>query len=135
MRIHHIGYLVRHIERAKEEFLPLGYSEQSPVCYDAARDADICFLKNGGYAVELVSPRSEASVAWRLLKRLGDAPYHICYEAEDFERDVDQLKKKGCVVVAAAAAAPALGNRKVIFLSGRNLGLIEIVEGICDERR
>ncbi|MDR2089554.1 MAG: VOC family protein [Clostridiales Family XIII bacterium] len=128
MRVHHIGYLVKHIERAKEAFSSFGYVESKAVCHDAARDADICFLKNGDCVVELVSPRSEASVVWRLLKKLGDAPYHICYASEDFERDVERLKNGNCVVVADTAAAPALEGRNAIFLSVRNLGLIEIVE-------
>jgi methylmalonyl-CoA/ethylmalonyl-CoA epimerase len=134
VKIHHIGYLVKNIEKAKAEFSSLGYRAQRPACYDASRDVDICFLRNGEYVVELVSPRSEASVAWRLSKRLGDAPYHICYESDDFDADVERFKNRNYTIVSDVAEAIALDRRKVIFLSGRNLGLIEIAEGPRNER-
>ena len=48
-KIHHIGYLVKKIERAKELFQGLGYTLEKEIIYDSFRDVDICFLRGGGY--------------------------------------------------------------------------------------
>jgi methylmalonyl-CoA/ethylmalonyl-CoA epimerase len=128
MRVDHIGWLVRDIEKAAREFEALGYVRRSEPCYDAGRDADIVFLVNGGYTVELVAPKSESSVVWNLLKKNGPGPYHICYETEDLEASEAHLARAGFVKTLAAEAAPALGGRRVAFFAGRGSGMIELLE-------
>ena len=76
MKVHHVGYLVKNIEKAKKAFCgTLGFEELSAVVRDEGRKADICFLQSGTFVVELVSPYSGDSVAGGdLFKRFKNAP-------------------------------------------------------------
>lgn len=128
MKIHHIGYLVKSIEKALPSFESLGFIPQGENVYDEIRDIDILFMNNEGYCIELVEPKSEKSVAWNLLKKMGVTPYHICYFSTDFEKDMDELRAAKFVPMGEPLPAPALGNKRVVFMFSRHSGIIELIE-------
>lgn len=128
MHIHHIGYLVKKLDKAKDAFSKLGFCEQGAAVYDQIRDVHILFMKKDAYVVELVSPASGHSVVSNLIKTYKNAPYHICYIAENFEADIKRLECSGFTRIDAPSPAPAIGNRKVCFLLSPAIGLIEILE-------
>ena len=68
MRVHHIGYLVKAIDKAILSFEALGYKLTIPSTWDSSREAYICFLKNEGYCVELICPSKESPL-FPLLKQ------------------------------------------------------------------
>lgn len=127
LTVHHIGYLVKKIEKAKQSFLNLGYIIEQDTLYDDIRKVDICFLTKDGYRVELVSPVSEDSVVAGLMKRYKNTPYHICYETSDFDRDYADLTANGFLAIDELTPAPALGNRQVVFLNHAAMGMIELI--------
>jgi len=136
MRVHHIGYLVKDINKAAKSHELLGYKGRGDVSYDEARDADMLFLENGDYLIELVAPRGETSVAWNLLKKHGNIPYHICYETNDINATMEELIKSGFVPLGTVAEAPAIGtNADVAFLISRDIGLIELVVETPSEKK
>ena len=127
LNIHHIGYLVKKIEKAKQTFLALGYLIEQDTVYDDIRKVNICFLTRDGYRVELVSPTTEDSVVSGLIKRYKNSPYHICYETDDFEADIARLTDDGFIAIDTPTPAPALGGRDVIFLSNAAIGMLELL--------
>ncbi len=127
LRIHHIGYLVKKIEKAKQTFLALGYLIEQDTVYDDIRKVNICFLTRDGYRVELVSPATEDSVVSSLIKRYKNSPYHICYETDDFEADIARLTDDGFIAIDTPTPAPALGGRDVVFLSNAAIGMLELL--------
>ncbi len=128
---HHVGYLVKNIKKAIEPFKALGYEEiqycDEFIKNDQIRKCDICFLKNGDNVVELVSPNSDDSPVKNLLKTYKNMSYHMCMESDDIENDLASLKNQGYVVFLEPEFAPAINNRKVVFLMNRHIGIIEIV--------
>lgn len=64
MKVHHIGYFVQEMEKAKALFCSLGYQILQDVQHDDLRKLDICFLDNAGTVVELVSPTGGVYVHW-----------------------------------------------------------------------
>ena len=48
MRVHHIGYLVKRIDRARAVFETLGFTAADEAVYDEYRDVNIQFMENGG---------------------------------------------------------------------------------------
>ena len=128
MTVHHVGYLVRSIAKAGKVFEGLGYAAEGEVTRDESRKIDILFMVNGNTRVELVAPYEDGSAVGDLRKRIGSAPYHICYETEDIEKDVAALTENGYVLTAAPAPAPAIGGKKVAFFLHPAIGIIELVE-------
>ena len=88
MKIHHIGYLVKKLEKAAAEFEKLGYVPQGEVTNDTYRKVDILFLEKDGYVVELVSPNAPDSVVSGLIKTYKNAPYHLWYVCENLDEEI-----------------------------------------------
>ncbi|MCR5256298.1 MAG: VOC family protein [Acetatifactor sp.] len=128
MEIHHIGYLVKKIDKAVKVFLDMGYEKQSEKTYDEYRDADIIFMKKDGYVVELVSPVSKDSIVSGLIKKYGNSPYHICYKVTDMEEAIKDFREKGFVLFEEPHEAVAIDSNPVAFLMHPYMGMAEIVE-------
>ncbi len=127
LKIHHIGYLVKKINQAKQTFEALGYRVELDTVRDEIRQVAICFLIRDGYRVELVSPASPDSVVSGLIKRYKNAPYHICYETDDYETTLADLTANGFLAIDTPTPAPALGGRRVQFLTSAAAGMIELI--------
>ena len=128
MKIHHIGYLVKRLEKAAAELEKLGYVRQGEVTDDTYRKVDILFLEKDGYVVELVSPNAPDSVVSGLMKTYKNAPYHLCYVCENLDEEIAGLTQSGYVQIDLPAPAPAIGGKRVCFLMNRFVGLIELLE-------
>lgn len=128
LKIHHIGYLVKKMDKAIVSFTGLGYQITQPTLYDDIRKVDICFLEKDGYRIELVSPVSEDSVVAGLMKKYKNSPYHICYETEDYEKTYEELTANGFIAIDTLTPAPALQNREVVFLTNASMGMIELIK-------
>lgn len=128
LRVHHIGYLVKKIETSIHAFQAVGYEIVQNTVYDEIRKVNICFMEKDGYCIELVSPASEDSVVFGLLKKFKNSPYHICYETAHFEEDYQKLTREGFLSIDTPTPAPALQNRKVVFLTSSAMGMIELLE-------
>lgn len=128
MRVHHVGYAVKDIEKAIAAFEALGYNKTSDITDDVGRGVKIVFVRNEHEMVELIAPNAENSAVDSVLKKNGPFPYHICYEAEDLDESMKCLRECGFITIIPAQAAPALENRRVVFLLNKNVGIIELVE-------
>lgn len=127
LKIHHIGYLVKKMDAAILSFTNLGYRIMQDKVYDDIRKINICFMEKDGYCIELVSPTSEDSVVYGLLKKYKNCPYHICYETENFKIDYHSLLSNGFISIDSPTPAPALQNREVVFLTSPSVGMIELI--------
>lgn len=129
MKVHHVGYLVKNIEKSICAFEELGYSAFAPVFFDEIRKADFIFMKNEeGFCVELISPNADSSI-FPLLKQYKNTPYHICYECDNLEKEIEKLSTKKYLPFLEPAPAPAIHeNARVAFLINANAGIIELLE-------
>ena len=128
MKIHHIGYLVKNIKLAIDEFIALGYKVQNDIVLDEIRNIKIAFLSKDDVLVELVAANGTNSVISNLHKKIGNAPYHICYECEKLCETISELESNGYMVVKAPEIAPAILGKEVVFLYNPLIGMIELVE-------
>ncbi len=128
MTIHHIGYLVKKLDRARLAFEALGYGVEQETIRDEFRKVDIVFLSKDGYHIELVSPYDSTSVVAGLLVRTGNSPYHVCYEVADLDAAIERLRDARYVVSSDPAPAPACGGTRVAFLVHPYLGMVELLE-------
>ena len=128
MTIHHVGYLVKKLERARKAFEALGYLVEQEIVRDESRKINILFLKKDGYRVELVSPFDSSSVVAGLLTRTGNSPYHVCYEVNDLDAEIERLRDARYVASGSPAPAPACGGKRVAFMIHPYLGMIELLQ-------
>ena len=128
MTIHHIGYLVKKLDRARLAFEALGYGVEQETIRDEFRKVDIVFLSKDDYRIELVSPYAPDSVVAGLLVRTGNSPYHVCYEVDDLDAEIERLRDARYVVSSEPAPAPACGGARVAFLVHPYLGMVELLE-------
>lgn len=128
MKVHHIGYAVKNIEEAVKTFQQLGYTLGGGITKDDFRCVKICFMKNGNECVELVAPNGEKTPVDGVLKLNGATPYHICYEVNNLDNSIAELKKQKFMVVQKPEIAPAIDCCKVAFLYQKDIGMIELVE-------
>lgn len=132
MKIDHVGYAVKKMDKAIKEFEILGYRFEK-IINDYDRNLYVCFGNNGSYRVELVSPidKERPSPVDTYLSKVGPTAYHICYKSSDLEGDISELEKQGFRVIIPPTFATAFSNehdRRVVFLIGKNFGIFEIVE-------
>ena len=127
MKIHHEGYLTKNIHASEKAFLDLGYHIETPAMFDSFRKINIVFMKNEDYRVELIEPIGPESPIYSLLKKYKNTPYHFCYEVTDLEKTVEALTEKGYLMTQAPLEAPCIQNRKVAFLVGENVGIVELI--------
>lgn len=128
MKIDHIGYAVKRIDRALRAFEKLGFVFE-PVIDDTNRNVKLAFGEKDGYRIELVCPLDykQASPVDPYLSNVVGTPYHICYQSDDLDKDVKQLERQGYKVVIEQRPAVAFGNRRVVFMMNIGFGLMEIV--------
>ncbi len=129
MQIDHIGYAVKRLDRAISAFEKLGFSLE-PMIDDTDRNIRIAFGEKDGYRIELVCPldREKESPVDQYLKNAVGTPYHICYQSDNFDAEVESLKRQGFRVVIEPRPAVAFGGKRVVFLMSLGFGLMEIVE-------
>ena len=134
MKIHHLGWLVKDIEKSVNAFKALmggDLSVEEPVV-DTDRLIKLVFVHSDILCFEFIEPVSKESPVYEILKREGASLYHICMEVEDIDMETDRMVKKGILLVHPKKPAVAIGNRNVAFLYDKNLGLVELVETDSD---
>ena len=78
--------------------------------------------------MELLEPLDEQNPVARTLATVGVTPYHICYEVEDIEATIAELRGQRFLLVNGPVPACAMENKRIAFLYQKNTGLIELVE-------
>lgn len=128
MKLEHIGYLVKNIEKTAQAFESLGY-QQGDIYNDDIQKTKICFLtKERETKIELVEPYPENETMIRLQKNIGVSPYHMCFETDNIEEEYNRMMDSGFVPMFQPVSAIAFDNRRICYFWKRAIGYIEIVE-------
>lgn len=128
--VHHIGYLVKNMEKSIRSFKILGYEMEKEIVFDKSRRSNIAFLiKDGFFRVELVKPQKDSDV-YPLLKKYTNSPYHICYRVDDINKSVSKIGgSTGFLQFKGKQQAPAISEEaEVVFLMHAGMGIIELVQ-------
>ena len=95
LKIHHVGYMIKKISRTLPQFTELEYEVEIPEFKDESRKCDFCFLIKDGYRIELISPWGEESPLFPMLKHHKNMMYHICYETDSMQKEIERLNGLG----------------------------------------
>lgn len=128
MKLHHVGIVTKDLQKCMKLYEALGYAELK-VVEDPVQKASIALMQRPGEPlIELISPTSEQSPAWKWLQRITAGTYHICYQTPSLDETIPFMKEHGFSVIMNPVPAVAFDNRRVAFLWSVLTGLVELVE-------
>jgi methylmalonyl-CoA/ethylmalonyl-CoA epimerase len=113
-RMNHVAIAVEDIESALAFWrdalgLELDHVEDVP-----AQKAQVAFLPVGESELELVQPTADDTGTAKFLAKNGPGMHHLCFEVEDIEGMLAQLKNKGVRLI----------NEEPLELEGRRMAFI-----------
>lgn len=114
MKEHHIGIVVKDIDRDMDIFGQLGYKACSQVTIDGVQNNRIIFLENStsSQRIELIEPLNGGST----VRNFKPGIHHICYEVEQEGDFREAFREMGIgKIFTQDMAAPALDGRRVVF--------------------
>ena len=127
-RFHHIGYAVNDIDATAEYYKNADW-QLSEIQTDRIQNAKIAFLSKAGMPlIELIAPVDENSPIVKTLEKVGVSTYHVCYEVDDIDSAVVELRKQKFIPLFKPVEAVALKNKRIAYLYNKHVGLIEMVE-------
>ena len=114
-RVEHIAIVVEDIEEALKFWrdalgLELHQVEEVP-----EQESVVAFLPVGDGEIELVKPTTEESGIARYLHKRGPGIHHICFEVDDIQATLDNLKQKGVRLINEEAMTGS-GGKKMAFI-------------------
>ena len=113
-KINHIGIVVSDIEGALnfwQDALGLKLDHVDEV---QSQKSLVAFLPTGGSEIELVKPTSDDSGVAKFLREHGSGMHHLCFEVDDIEEMLSDLKGKGVRLI----------NETPIEMEGRKAAFI-----------
>ncbi len=129
LRVHHIAIVVPEMDTAlgfwhRALGLPLSHTEELP-----EQQTAVAMMPVGDSEVELVQPTTADSGMARYLDKRGPGLHHICFEVDDLDTTLVQLKEMGIRLINHE---PVIGaaDRKVAFVHPRSASgvLVELVQ-------
>ena len=128
MTLHHIGYTVADMQATIQHFAAFGY-QAGPVLHDEALQVDICYLScEGAVTIELIHQYNPASLETQLLTANGVMPYHLAYEAPDFDGACATLDSQGYQCLFAPVPVSVLNGIRICYFHHPAIGYIELLE-------
>jgi methylmalonyl-CoA/ethylmalonyl-CoA epimerase len=136
MKIDHLGIAVRSISDSLDFYRDaLGLAIEGTETVED-QGVEVAMLNVGESRIELLEPVSEQTVIGRFIARRGEGLHHICYEVDNLEDKIEQMRAKGVRFLDGYPRRGAEG-KLVAFLhpSSANGVLIELSEKVNLKRR
>ena len=130
IKINHIAVAMPELENAipfwQEQLgLTLNHVEEVP-----SQQSKVAFLPVGESEVEIVCPTTEESGMAKYIEKRGPGLHHICFEVDNIEEMLAELKAKGVRLIDEIAKE--LPGRKMAFIHPKSSNgvLVELYEVI-----
>jgi len=126
----HLGIAVKNLDESIKKWcgvfgLPPPQKEKME-----ERGVEVAALNIGkGPSVELIAPAGNDSPVEKFLRKKGEGIHHFCFQVENLDKKIQELKSKGIRFVQSEPVSGASGSR-IIFIHPENLNgvLIELKE-------
>jgi methylmalonyl-CoA/ethylmalonyl-CoA epimerase len=114
-RVDHIAIVVEDIDEALKFWRDALGLELLQVEEVPEQESVVAFLPVGDGEIELVKPTTEESGIARYLHKRGPGIHHICFEVDDIQATLDNLKQKGVRLINEEAMTGS-GGKKMAFI-------------------
>ena len=124
----HVGIAVKNINNAMRFYGDVLSLELPEIIEIPNRKLRVAFIELPGAKLELIESTQAGSVIDRFIQKKGEGIHHICFEVDDFDKVVAELKDKKVEFVDE----PRIGaeGKRIVFLQPKNAFgvLIELKE-------
>lgn len=131
LNFHHVGFVVPDIAATVEGFVrSLGATWDGCVYADPNQKVKVTFLitRPGDPQIELVEPVGEDSPVLRFLREKGSGLHHVCYEVEDLEQSMTEMRTRGAIIARRPKPAVAFHGRRIAWMLTAEKLLVELLE-------
>ncbi len=130
MKLHHIGIVVKNIQKSLGELNQyLNFESISVPSLVGSQKVNICFLKTNNVFLELIEPAQEDSPISNFVKT-GGGFHHLCFEVDDIRLELEKMKKNGARVIVDIVKG--FEDRLIAFvlldMKNTNCRLVELAE-------
>jgi methylmalonyl-CoA/ethylmalonyl-CoA epimerase len=129
-KVHHIGIAVNDLEHSLAIYrdllgLPLEGQHEVP-----DQQVLTAFFPVGETHLELIQPTADDTSVARFLAKRGEGVHHICFEVEDIEAALRELKARGARLIDEQPRVMEEGRKKMAFVHPKSTGgvLIELYQ-------
>ncbi len=128
IKLHHVAIVIPDVESALSFWrdglgLTLKHVEDVP-----SQKSQVAFFPLGENEVELVKPTTEDSGVYKFLTERGAGMHHLCFEVDDLDGMLAQLKAKGIRLINETPQQ--LEGRRVAFVHPKSANgvLVELFQ-------
>ena len=130
MKLHHIGIIVKNIQKSLGEVTQyLDFESITMPTLVGSQKVNICFLKTNNVFLELIEPAQENSPISDFVKR-GGGFHHLCFEVDDIHLELAKMKKNGARIIVDVVKGfeERLTAFVMLDMKNTNCNLIELAE-------
>ena len=130
-KLHHVGFVVASIRDVIDHFAQsVDGTWDGRLIHDPLQCVHVAFIKTccpQDPMLELVEPAGENSPVSKIMKKGGGFP-HLCYEADDLEKQLKKSREKGGLIVRPPLPAVAFDGRRIAWVYTPEHLLLEYLE-------
>lgn len=132
MKIDHICFAVKNLKEGIEHWnYVFGYKQMTHIIENSLQKVKVVFLKkDDSITVKLIEPLENNQSLLNFVNR-GGGFHHICFKCNNMEHKIDDLTKKGLIMLVSPQPGEAFNNHNIAFLLskyGLNIELIDTEE-------
>jgi methylmalonyl-CoA/ethylmalonyl-CoA epimerase len=131
LSFHHVGFVVADIAATVESFArSLGAQWDGCVYADPYQKVKVTFLRTrpAEPQIELVEPNGEDSPVLRFLQEKGGGLHHVCYEVDDLDAAMAEMKSRAAMIARRPKPAVAFQGRRIAWMLTAEKLLVELLE-------
>ena len=108
----------------------LNASWDGRVYHDLHQKVKVTFLaiRPGEACLELIEPAAEDSPVLRFLNEKGGGLHHLCYEVNNLEDEMADMKLHGALIARRPKPAVAFEGRRIAWILTAEKLLVELLE-------
>lgn len=132
-KVHHVGVVVRDMEQSMRFYrdtLGLPVHKLETIEEQGVKAA---LLTVGDSEIELLEPVVTDNGVARYLESKGEGLHHICFEVDDIERDLDQLKQREVELIDRETRIGLAGRICFLHPKAMHGALVELCQPLEDD--
>lgn len=110
-KIEHIGIAVKNLKEVSRFYKDIFGCQISEEMEVPERKLRIAFAEISGVKLEFLMPTDKESVVAKFIEKRGEGIHHICFEVDDVEKTLSDLRNKGVELVDEKARVGVEGKK------------------------